>query len=68
VTDAQLYLAIGVPVVINLLFNGMVIGIMWQHLAGDIRELRGDLKTVVAKLFDLDNRLARVEDKLEIKP
>ena len=61
-TDAQLYLAIGVP----LLFNGLLIGIMWQHISTDIKELRGDMKIIIGKIYELDNRISKIEDKLKI--
>jgi hypothetical protein len=51
VIDTQLYLAIGVAIVLNMLFNGLLIGIMWQHLSGDIREMRGDLRTLTGKVW-----------------
>lgn len=68
VTNAQLYLAIGIPVLINMMFNGLLIGIMWNSLSGDIRELRSDLKILTSKVVDIDNRLIRVEEKLGITP
>ena len=67
-TDSQLYLAVGVPVVINMLFNGLLIGIMWQHLGIDIREIRADLRVVTGKIYDLETRVSRIEDKLGIGP
>ena len=67
-TDTQLYLAIGVPVIINMVFNGLLIGFMWQHLAGDIREIRADLRVLTGKVYDLEGRVSRIEDKLGIQP
>ncbi len=67
-SNEQLYLAIGVPVVLNMLFNGILIGIMWQHLSQDIREIRADLRVVTGKIYDLETRVSRIEDKLGIAP
>jgi hypothetical protein len=63
-TNAQLYLAIGTPIVVSLLFNGILF--LWLH--SDIQELRSDIKVVMSKLADLDTRLTRVEDRLNIPP
>lgn len=67
-TNEQLYFAIGIPILINMLFNGLLIGMMWNNLSGDIRELRNDLKILTTKVVDIDNRLTRVEEKLGIIP
>ena len=63
-TDSQLYLAIGVPIVVNLLFNG----ILFLRVFADISELRGDIKLLTGKVYDLENRVSRIEDKLGIQP
>ena len=63
-TNEQLFLAIGIPIV----FNGFLIGIMWTQLSNDIREVRADLKVIVGKIYNLESRLSRVEDKLGIVP
>jgi hypothetical protein len=67
-TDAQLQslIAIGTPILVNIVFNGVLIGIMWQHLSSDILEIRSDLKIITGKIYDLDNRVSRIEDKLKI--
>jgi hypothetical protein len=63
-TNAQLYLAIGLPIVVSLLFNGTLF--LWLH--GDVRDLRGDLKTLTGKVYEFDNRLTRIEERLGIAP
>ena len=63
-TNEQLFLEIGIPIV----FNGFLIGIMWTQLSNDIREVRADLKVIVGKIYNLESRLSRVEDKLGIVP
>jgi len=62
-TNTQLYLAIGVPVVLNLVFNGVLF--LWLH--SDIVETRNDLKLLTGKVFEMDNRINRIEDKLGIR-
>jgi len=62
-TNIQLYLAIGVPVVLNLVFNGVLF--LWLH--SDIVETRNDLKLLTGKVFEMDNRINRIEDKLGIR-
>ena len=63
-TDTQLYLAIGVPLVVNMLFNGMFF--LW--LRADVSEVRADLKILTGKVYDLESRVSRIEDKLGIQP
>lgn len=62
-TNTQLYLAIGLPIIVSLLFNGTLF--LWLH--SDLKELRSDTKLMTGKLAEIDNRLTRVEDRLGIK-
>jgi hypothetical protein len=67
VSEAQLYLAIGIPVGINVL-GFTLVGIMLNWLKGDVRDLRGDLKLLTSKVVDIDNRVIRIEERMGIKP
>jgi hypothetical protein len=31
-SNTQLYLAIGVPIIANLIFNGVLFGLLWSHM------------------------------------
>ena len=66
-TDTQLYLAIGIPVVMNVL-GFTLIGIMLNWLKTDVLDLRGDLKILTSKVVDVDNRVIRIEERMGIKP
>ena len=63
-TDLQLYLAIGVPVVVNALFNGVLITLLWLHADrrfDDLREVwRAELRRVEEVL---DARLKHLEER-----
>lgn len=73
-TIQQLYLAIGVPIVVNILFNGALILFVYNALNQRISDLRAevgrvgdDVKTLTGKVMEIDNRLTRVETKLHIE-
>jgi hypothetical protein len=77
-TIQQLYLAIGVPIVVNILFNGTLILFVYNALnqrisdlraevTGKVDSLREDVKTLTGKVMEIDNRLTRVETKLHIE-
>jgi hypothetical protein len=77
-TVQQLYLAIGVPIVVNILFNGTLILFVYNALnqrisdlradvTGKVDSLREDVKTLTGKVIEVDNRLTRVETKLHIE-
>lgn len=63
-TNAQLYLAIGLPIIVSLIFNGTLF--LWLH--GDVRDLRSDIKILTGKIYDADTRLTRIEERLGIAP
>jgi len=44
VTNEQLYLAIGVPILVNIAFNGMLIGIVYNALDRRITQEVASLK------------------------
>jgi len=64
-TNTQLYLAIGVPIVVNILFNGALILLVQQSInkrLDDLRELwRAELRRVEEVL---DARLKALEDAI----
>jgi hypothetical protein len=64
VTNQQLYLAIGVPIVVNVLFNGVLIMFLWLHInqrLDDLRDLwRAELKRVEEVI---DARLKHLEER-----
>jgi hypothetical protein len=62
-TDAQLYLAIGVPVAMNLL-GFTLMGIMLNWLKTDVQDIRGDLRLLTSKVVDVDNRVIRIEERM----
>ena len=57
--NAQLYLAIGVPIAVNLLFNGF----MFLMLDRRIDRLDGDVKILTGKVAEVDTRLSVLEDR-----
>jgi hypothetical protein len=67
-TNQQLYLAIGVPIIANMLFNGLLIGIVYNALdrritaeVASLKELwRAELRRVEEVL---DARLKHLEER-----
>lgn len=66
-TDAQLYLSIGVPVVMNLL-GFTLIAIMLAWLNSRATRVEDKIDALTGKVVDIDNRVIRIEDKLGITP
>ena len=66
-TDTQLYLAIGVPVIMNLL-GFTLVGIMLTWINSRITRVEDKIDALTGKVVDVDNRVIRVEDKLGIAP
>jgi hypothetical protein len=62
-TNQQLYLAIGLPIIVNILFNGM----MFLFLKGDVRDLRTDIRILIGKVADMDTEIGRVKERLGMK-
>ena len=67
-TDTRLYLAIGVPVVVNATILGIVATLLLNHinshgtaLRGDIASIRADIRDLTSKVVELDVRLDRLE-------
>lgn len=65
--NTQLYLAIGVPMIMNFL-GFTLTGIMLSWINGRITRVEDKLDTLTTKVVDLDNRVIRIEDKLGIQP
>jgi len=78
-TDTQLYLAIGVPIVVNILFNGTMAMLLSNHFNACLTALQSEFYArieALEKLFTekllrveqvLDARLRLIEDRLNIK-
>ena len=74
-TNVQLYLATGVPLVailISMSLSLIQIGgirsdmrVMRAGFREDMRALRGDLSTLTGKVIEIDNRLTRIEVRME---
>jgi hypothetical protein len=67
-TDTQLYLAIGVPIVVNILFNGAMLLLVYHALSqriDDMDKLFSERLRRVEEVFDA--RLSHIEDKLGIR-
>jgi hypothetical protein len=78
-TDAQLYLAIGLPslvVMSGILVNGLLIQQLGNQLSARITSLETSLnsrissletrfETLTGKVIEIDNRLTRLEERLE---
>ena len=63
-TDVQLYLSIGVPIMVNPVFNGVLFLVAFSRLD----RLEDKLETLTGKVVEVDNRVIRIEDKLGIVP
>ncbi len=66
-TDVQLYLSIGIP----MLFNAGLIGVLVAYinsLASRLQRVEERLDHLVGAINELDKRLTRVEIKLGIQP
>ena len=74
-TDTQLYLALGIPVfpILTSLTVSLVqvsgiredMRAMRQESHQDLRDIRADIGTLTGKVVELDNRLTRIEERLE---
>jgi hypothetical protein len=66
-TDTQLYLVIGVPIVTNLL-GFTLVGIMLLWLNSRMTRVEDKIDALTGKVVDVDNRVIRIEDKMGISP
>jgi hypothetical protein len=64
-TDAQLYIAVGLPT-IAVLASLTVSLVQISGIREDLREIRADIKLITSKIVDIDNRVVRIEEKLGI--
>ena len=70
-TDIQLYLAVGLPIIAIL--TSLTVSILQVsairgevvRIHDDMRALRADLNTLTGKVIEIDNRLTRIEERLE---
>jgi hypothetical protein len=65
-TNQQLYLAIGLPILVYLLsFSGMIFALVWQtkDLREDIRSLAVKIDLLTGKVAELDTRVAVLEER-----
>lgn len=64
-TDLQLYLVIGIP----LLFNSLGFILTNKGIDGlrdTIRDIRADVHALTSKVIDIDNRVTRIEERMGI--
>jgi hypothetical protein len=74
-TDTQLYPALGVPIfaILTSLTVSLVqvsgiredMRAMRQESHQDLRDIRSDISTLTGKVVEIDNRLTRIEERLE---
>jgi hypothetical protein len=70
-TNTQLYLAIGIPmlaVIASLVINILNVSGIRDEIRDvrlDIREIRGDLKLITGKIAEMDSRLSVIEEKIK---
>jgi hypothetical protein len=62
-TDLQLYIAVGLPT-IAVLASLTVSLVQISGIREDIREIRNDIKLLIGKIMDIDNRVIRMEGKM----
>jgi len=64
-TDTQLYLVIGIPLLFNslgfILTNKRI-----DDLRDTIRDIRADVHALTSKVVEIDNRLTRIEERMGI--
>jgi hypothetical protein len=63
-TNQQLYLAIGVPIIVNMLFNGFVFFVLDRRITGEIASLKDLWRSELYRVEQvLDARLKHLEDR-----
>ena len=62
-TNAQLYLAIGVPIIVNCIFNGMLFLVVFQRL----NRVEDKLDLLTGKVADMDTEMGRIKERLGMK-
>lgn len=56
-TNEQMYLSIEVPILVNIIFNGMLIGVMWASLGRRINRLEDRVDLLTGKVVELIAKL-----------
>lgn len=62
-TDAQLYLAIGVPIIVNAIFNGMLFIVVFQRM----NRIEDKIDVLTGKVAEMDTDIGRVKERLGMK-
>jgi len=63
-TNEQLYLSIGVPVVVNAVFNGVIIGLLVMHMNTRFEDLKAMWRAELRRVEEvLDARLKHLEER-----
>ena len=68
VTDTQLYFAVGLPVfaiIVNMMANVMQITTINARITSLESTLSTRFETLLGKVIEIDNRLTRLEERLE---
>lgn len=67
-TDTQLYLATGVPLIAILISMTLSL-VQISGIRGDMRamrtDFREDMRALTGKVVEVDNRLTRIEERME---
>ena len=63
-TDTQLYLAIGVPIVVNILFNGTMAMLLSNHFNARLAALQAEFNVRFAALQSEFHALMDAQEKL----
>jgi hypothetical protein len=70
VSNEQLYLAVGLPIIANLIFNGLIAGFLWVYINKRLdlmdrrlERIEADYKEFFRILSDHDKRLFRLEGR-----
>ncbi len=74
-TDAQSYLAVGLPtlaVMVGILVNGLLVSQMGNQLGARMTSLENRMtsletrfETLTGKVIEIDNRLTRLEERIQ---
>lgn len=62
-TDAQLYLAIGVPVIVNSIFNGTLFIVAFQRM----NRIEDKIDILTGKVAEMDTEMGRIKERLGMK-
>lgn len=62
-TDAQLYLAVGVPIIVNSIFNGTLFIVAFQRM----NRIEDKLDILTGKVAEMDTEMGRIKERLGMK-